>query len=302
MSTEEEGGEKQQQQELSRASERPPSGPLEADPVVKVPTPETPTPVASNKVVRVGSDEGGGANTATIGESSTTTEGPRSCRQSPSSISPKATDSTTDDSSQSHQTTSTSSRQVIAVSASKGPAAFFNLARKFLITDEIVDLSALEGAIVSAVDAAHLLERSKLASIIRIHTSYVAVEPKRKRHDSVTSEEPSPQLEPQSSPYAHSDTTAAHAVSSSSEQQDKAIYSSPPGSVGDASNLGQKAPHHQQQQQSRAKGSPLKRARIIITVKRTPEYKQWLDENPSQAIIGAAGGDVEIAPHPPGAP
>ena len=58
-------------------------------------------------------------------------------------------------------------RQVIAVSASKGPAAFFNLARKFLVTDEYCDLSALEGAIVAAVDAAHLLERSKLATIVR---------------------------------------------------------------------------------------------------------------------------------------
>ncbi len=58
-------------------------------------------------------------------------------------------------------------RQVIAVSASKGPAAFFNLARKFLVTDEYCDLSALEGAIVSAADAAHLLERSQLATIVR---------------------------------------------------------------------------------------------------------------------------------------
>lgn len=60
-----------------------------------------------------------------------------------------------------------STRQVIAVSASKGPAAFFNLARKFLVTDEMCDLSALEGAIVAAVDAAHLLERSQLATIVR---------------------------------------------------------------------------------------------------------------------------------------
>jgi hypothetical protein len=63
--------------------------------------------------------------------------------------------------------TSESPRQVIAVSASKGPATFFNLARKFLVTDEMCDLSALEGAIVSAVDAAHLLERSQLATIVR---------------------------------------------------------------------------------------------------------------------------------------
>ena len=58
-------------------------------------------------------------------------------------------------------------RQVIAVSANRGPTAFFNLAKRFLITDEFCDLSALEGAIVSAVDAAHLLERSKLATIVR---------------------------------------------------------------------------------------------------------------------------------------
>jgi hypothetical protein len=58
-------------------------------------------------------------------------------------------------------------RQMIAVSVSKGPSAFFNLARKFLVTDEECDLSALEGAIVSAVDAAHLLERSKIATIVR---------------------------------------------------------------------------------------------------------------------------------------
>jgi hypothetical protein len=58
-------------------------------------------------------------------------------------------------------------RQVIAVSANRGPTAFFNLAKRFLITDELCDLSALEGAIVAAVDAAHLLERSKLATIVR---------------------------------------------------------------------------------------------------------------------------------------
>lgn len=60
-----------------------------------------------------------------------------------------------------------SSRQTIAVSVSKGPSAFFNLARKFLVTDETCDLSALEGAIVSAIDAANLLERSKIATITR---------------------------------------------------------------------------------------------------------------------------------------
>lgn len=58
-------------------------------------------------------------------------------------------------------------RQMIAVSAQKSPSAFFNLARRFLVSDEYVDISALEGAIVSAVDTAHLLERAKLATIVR---------------------------------------------------------------------------------------------------------------------------------------
>lgn len=75
----------------------------------------------------------------------------------PSEVSPASAQESTED----------RPRQVIAVSANRGPTAFFNLAKRFLITDEMCDLSALEGAIVSAVDAAHLLERSKLATIVR---------------------------------------------------------------------------------------------------------------------------------------
>ena len=76
-------------------------------------------------------------------------------------------DSDNDSSSSQQQQQQGPPRQVIAVSVSKGPSAFFNLARKFLMTDEECDLSALEGAIVSAVDAAHLLERSQIATISR---------------------------------------------------------------------------------------------------------------------------------------
>ena len=76
-------------------------------------------------------------------------------------------DSSSSQQQQQHQQQEGPPRQVIAVSVSKGPSAFFNLARKFLMTDEECDLSALEGAIVSAVDAAHLLERSQIATISR---------------------------------------------------------------------------------------------------------------------------------------
>jgi len=274
------------------------------------------TPVTSNVKELVDIDKS--AKTG-IGDPPAKQGDQSSSPSSPSSILPKATDSTTDDyessttgTGDSHQT-SISSRQVIAVSASKGPAAFFNLARKFLITDDVVDLSALEGAIVSAVDAAHLLERSKLASIVRIHTSYVAVDPKRKRQESM-SEEPSPPLDPQALPsYPQGGAAAAHAVSSSSVQQDTVIYTSPPRTNDEASAAASPIPasssdpkaqqRRRKEHYHRTKGSPLKRARIIITVQRSPEYKQWLDENPKQAIIAAAGGgDDDIPPPTTGVP
>lgn len=97
----------------------------------------------------------------------------------PSTLETKPTGSSVDSAEQDRDETNTpqtgSPRQTIAVGVSKGPSAFFNLARKFLVTDETCDLSALEGAIVSAIDAAHLLERSKIATIIRyVVTSFIA--------------------------------------------------------------------------------------------------------------------------------
>lgn len=156
-------------------------------------------------------------------------------------------------------TSSASRHQVIAVSASKGPAAFFNLARKFLATDEFCDLSALEGAIVSAVDAAHLLERSKLADIVRIQTSYVPVEPKRKSQETKPTNE------------LPTETTTPYAIQHNEHT---------------TTMLSQK-PQHQGR-----KGGPLRRSRIIITVQRTEDYRKWLLENPHQAATGH-GEDIE---------
>lgn len=187
--------------------------------------------------------------------------------------------------------------QVIAVSASKGPAAFFNLARKFLATDDVCDLSALEGAIVSAVDAAHLLERSKIADIVRyavniyfefllflflclhdvisfkffflhacchrIQTSYVPVEPKRKSQQEAT--------------HVITKTATAEATIAQSEYQfDDQLGTGSPKKV----HLGKK-------------GAPLRRSRIIITVKRTDDYRQWLEDNPYHS--GGHGDDIEDA-------
>jgi hypothetical protein len=40
-----------------------------------------------------------------------------------------------------------------------------------------------------------------------------------------------------------------------------------------------------------AAGRELRRARIVITVKRTESYERWLEENPLQAIIAGDGDD-----------
>lgn len=147
-------------------------------------------------------------------------------------------------------------RQVIAVSVSKGPSAFFNLARKFLATDDACDFSALEGAIVSAVDAAHLLEQSQIATIVQIQTSYVAVEPKKRREHG-----------PAGSVFR--EEAGASTLSSST-----------------AAGSG------------KAKGAAgtLRRARIVITVRRTAAYEAWLADHPlheappEPASPGAAPG------------
>ena len=134
-------------------------------------------------------------------------------------------------------------------------------------------------------------------NLSRIHTSYVAVEPKRKRQDFPT-EEPSPRLEAQTPPHPIGETTTTNTISST-DQQDSTVHAH----TGIASEASSGQSQQPQKLNQKAKGSPLKRARIIITVKRTQEYKQWLEENPSQDIIAASGGDDDnIISQPSGAP
>lgn len=189
-------------------------------------------------------------------------------------------------------------RQVIAVSVSKGPSAFFNLARKFLVTDEMCDLSALEGAIVSAVDAAHLLERSKIANIIRVQTSYVTVEPKRRRQAKST-DTPSTTIEERSDTQGMGDFTMQPILYSMTETASTSTQSmevtgrenQPPLdhlSVASAHSTERSVTRTKRTQQGgRGKGmsGALRRARIIITVKRTEDYKTWLQENPLQVTM-----------------
>jgi len=162
-------------------------------------------------------------------------------------------------------------RQVIAVSVSKSPSAFFNLARKFLITDEECDLSALEGAIVSAVDAANLLERSKIATIVRIQTSYANVDPKKRREFGPTSSE-----DVSGSPGTATGPTSA--TTGTPTVQPQGIESP---SVGEPTPSQADLPSSVTLSQlMKVSGGALRRARIVITVKRTADYMKWLEDNP----------------------
>lgn len=199
-------------------------------------------------------------------------------------------------------------RQVIAVSASKGPAAFFNLARKFLATDEMCDLSALEGAIVSAVDAAHLLERSQLATIVRVSTSYVTVEPKRRRHPSQPKELEGESSQTQSQSTAESIASGSPQLAPATPASDSKPPTEPSLQVQSEeshSSPSEGTPPASRQSAGRSAGRELRRARIVITVRRTASYKRWLEENPLQAIFareGDADTALEEAPAPPKQP
>jgi len=191
----------------------------------------------------------------------------------PSTLETKPTGSSSVDSSEqdrdeTNATQTESPRQTIAVSVSKGPSAFFNLARKFLVTDEMCDLSALEGAIVSAIDAAHLLERSKIATITRLQTSYVAVEPKKKKDRAASiSDQPTSHGSLPTPAESAAPTVAAAAATSRIDRSQAVTMDSP------------SVPEHQ----NLSEGT-LRRSRIVITVKRTEAYVQWLKENPIQDI------------------
>lgn len=205
------------------------------------------------------------------------------------------------------------SRQIIAVSANKNPTAFFQLARKFLMTNEMCDLSALEGAIVSAVDAAHLLERSKLASIVRIHTSYVNVEPKRRRQVSqqkgevssiITTEGVSSStITEDGLPCSKAEFSSLNTNVTSTEESSQTLSSLVSSYIPDSKKSIKVNGTQQGGQQSTtisATRNPvsnlsgsgsreLRRARILVTVRRTESYKRWLEDNPTQRQAIIAG-------------
>ena len=63
----------------------------------------------------------------------------------------------------------------IFVARERSPSTYFNIVKRKLLQDNEITLTALEGAIVVAVDAANMLSKENIANIVSISTGSVEV-------------------------------------------------------------------------------------------------------------------------------
>jgi hypothetical protein len=127
------------------------------------------------------------------------------------------------------------------------------------------------------VSLAYVYISDRVSWFCRVQTSYVSVEPKRRKAP------PSPHpTQPQQPGGPPAGTSIALAPTSPAGAPPAAGTPQPHmGGVADAG--------LQQRTRRGSSGRELRRARIVITVKRTENYKRWLEENPLQAIIAGDG-------------
>jgi hypothetical protein len=130
----------------------------------------------------------------------------------------------------------------------------------------------------------------------RIHTSYVNVEPKRKKSTSQPGEQDIVLMQPSQSPPTRLEVGGEVAATVASSDSDAAGASRAPGGGLEgqshpASTSGANPSSATMATLSSRRGSSggreLRRARIVVTVRRTESYRRWLEENPLQAIIAS---------------
>lgn len=161
-------------------------------------------------------------------------------------------------------------RPIIAVSSNRRPANIAKLAREILVSRESCDLSALEGAIVIAIDAAQLLQRTGHATIIRIETSNVEVGPAHKKDNKV--ETINTQL-----------AAASLATPPKSHITAKTVMIKPHAVM--AGDVTCRSTSSGRGRASRIKQKRCRRAQITITMKRSDNYKTWLETNDEDALL-----------------
>ena len=125
----------------------------------------------------------------------------------------------------------------------------------------------------------HLAQHFFSSFDLRVNTSYVTVEPKRRKQaaqQGEPDEEEATQSHPQQAVTAQAPKTA-ETVGTRNVAPSRQEARIPP------------VPSHPQRHGGgRGSGSgtrELRRARIVITVQRTESYRRWLEENPLQAMI-----------------
>ena len=125
---------------------------------------------------------------------------------------------------------------------------------------------------------------------ISVNTSYVTVEPKRRKN-------PSSQKELQ-----EEGTHVSTSLESPTDKVPKPEYSEPiPPSSKTLENTRSALDETEDSRtgalggtRGRSSGRELRRARIVITLRRTESYTRWLEENPLQAMI-ANDGNMDAA-------
>jgi hypothetical protein len=122
----------------------------------------------------------------------------------------------------------------------------------------------------------------------RVQTSYVTVEPKRKKQAPQQEEQEQEEGGTQSVPGPSSSEATGSPSRPASAQTSVAF----PEHEEEGRAPAGLPPARQGARGSSSGGRELRRARIVITVKRTESYKRWLEENPLQAIIA---GDADEA-------
>lgn len=142
----------------------------------------------------------------------------------------------------------------------------------------------------------------------RVSTSYVTVEPKRRRHPSQPKELEGESSQTQSQSTAESIASGSPQLAPATPASDSKPPTEPSLQVQSEeshSSPSEGTPPASRQSAGRSAGRELRRARIVITVRRTASYKRWLEENPLQAIFareGDADTALEEAPGPPKQP
>mmetsp|Transcript_4620 Transcript_4620/g.10437 ORF Transcript_4620/g.10437 Transcript_4620/m.10437 type:complete len:147 (+) Transcript_4620:9232-9672(+) len=143
------------------------------------------------------------------------------------------------------------------------------------------------------MSAPHIIETSLIHPFFSINTSYVTVEPKKRREY-----RPSGSAAEEASGLPPTETGATSATTGTRTRKPQAIDSSLPVAAGPGpSRIDQPRASTIDSSTAASAGKPkssagtLRRARIVITVKRTEAYKKWLKDNPIQDVH--AGQDDE---------